>query len=210
LNSINQETTEPAVSGATISKERRLNNLLGDIHRSSHHDNEPHRHIDRLFLQCKEAIEIFESLDSETQKKYIGGSGTSYIIGPAKDLYNTLGRLSVKVKNAMTNSSDFQMVTSVFNSFDESVLLKLIEMNRVESEQNQEKYKKFIDKVLWEMPVVGSVEEAVEMAKDILVVGSSRLEVFRKAVSQNGVSREQYIYDAVMMRLKSEGYLEPK
>jgi|SRR5215831_1410368 len=96
-----QETVSHSENGKA---QRRLENLLGDIMRSKDLQGEPHRHIDRLYLQCKEAIEIVEILDYR-QIAYMQLS-----IKYAYRLYEQLSHMSVKLKNAMTSPMDFYLV----------------------------------------------------------------------------------------------------
>lgn len=113
MNSINHEleTVSHSKGKAQEQKVRRLENLIGDIMRSKDLTTEPQRHIDRLYLQCKEAISIFES-EEYRQEEYRQPMGYRPPMGMqyVYKLYEELGHMSVKLKNAMTSPMDFYLV----------------------------------------------------------------------------------------------------
>jgi len=123
---------------------------------------EPQRHIDRLYLQCEEAISIVESLEDCPSEEYAyrlhRRLGMQEGIEYAYRLHRRLGHMSVKLKNAMISPMDFYV--AVIRSVDiegvycnsapeeESSLLEIIEANKDRDRQYLEESKKFIDDII--------------------------------------------------------------
>jgi|SRR5215831_7134992 len=223
MNLINheQQTVSHSEKGKELQqKVRRLRNITSDIGRSEDLSTEPQRHIDRLYAQACECIELFESQDIQQSELYKQlHEDTNY----AWHLRRALAEVSVGLKNAMTSPIDFYIVVlkklyghydsyttgGIFPKKEEEVFLELIQANRNRNNQHLKESKKFIDDVLCCVSKGVEILEAIRIVeKGMLGVSSAWIDEFDEAVSKSGTTDKEYISKAIHQRLEREGFLE--